>query len=208
MVDGWRRRTPPGFRLAAKLPQSITHEKRLVDVEAELFSFLEAISRLEDRLGPLLAQLPPDFRRGPEEWAALQKLVALLPPGPEYAVEFRHRSWAQPETFDLLRQRGIAWCINDLHYLPATVELTSDFTYLRWLGDHRKIEQFGAVVIDRDAETDRWAETLAELSSKITRVYGYYNNHYAGHSPASVRALQRRLGLEESPPLVRGLFDL
>lgn len=207
MVDNWRRRTPDGFRFAAKLPQTITHEKRLADAEAELFSFLDAITRLDDRLGPLLAQLPPDFRRGPDEWAALQHFVALLPDGPDFAVEFRHRSWATPETFALLRDHRVAWCINDLHYLPATVELTADFTYLRWLGDHRQIDRFNEVTIDRTAETDQWAETLTELSTRITRIYGYYNNHYAGHSPASVRALQARLGLPESPSPARGLFD-
>src|SRR5690242_6822331 len=70
-VDAWPRRTPPGFKLAAKLPQTITHEKRLENVRDELFSFLDAITRLAERLGPILAQCPPDLRAGDAERAAL-----------------------------------------------------------------------------------------------------------------------------------------
>jgi uncharacterized protein YecE (DUF72 family) len=123
-------------------------------------------------------------------------------------LEFRHRSWSDQPIFDLLREHGVAWCINDLHYLKPTIELTADFTYLRWLGDHRKIERFNAVTIDRLDEYDQWAETIRDLSAKVTRLYGYYNNHYAGHSPASVRELRRRLNLPDAPPPARGLFDL
>ena len=207
MGDGWDRATPPGFRFAAKLPQAITHERRLEDVEGELFAFLEVVSRLGEKLGPMLAQLPPDFRYGEAERVALKGFVGLLPPDHEFAIEFRHRSWIRPEIFELLRERGVAWCIHDLYYMPTTLEVTAGFVYLRWLGDRRRIERFGDLQIDRSEATDRWAETLRELSSRVTRIYGYYNNHYAGHSPGSVRQLQQRLGMPESIPPARGLFD-
>jgi uncharacterized protein YecE (DUF72 family) len=206
-VEGWRRRTPDGFEFTAKLPQRITHEKRLVDVKDELFEFLAVMKLLGEKLGPLLVQLPPDFRNGPAELQQVDDFVKLLPPNQLFAIEFRHRSWAQEEVFAILSERRICWCINDLPYLPKRVEVTGDFSYLRWLGDHRQIASFAATQIDRSADYDAWAATLRELSSRVTRVYGYFNNHYAGHSPASVRQLQRRLGQPESAPPARGLFD-
>lgn len=206
-VEGWRRRSPDGFEFAAKLPQLITHEKRLRGAEGELTRFVEVMDLLGDKLGPLLAQLPPDFRYGEAEWEALNEFVEQLAPWRRWAIEFRHRSWAREDVLELLSERRVTWCINDLPYLPKRVEVTGDFAYLRWLGDHRKIEQFGTTQIDRSADYDFWAETLRELSGRVTRVYGYFNNHYAGHSPASVRELQRRLGLPESAPPARGLFD-
>jgi uncharacterized protein YecE (DUF72 family) len=160
---------------------------------------------LEGRLGVLLAQLPPDFRHGEAEQEALASVLARWPADLPLAVEFRHRTWARPEIFELLRSHKVAWCINELYYLPAKVEITADFTYVRWLGDHRKIGRFGEVQIDRTSETSRWAATLTELSNYVTKVYGYYNNHYAGHSPASVRLLQRNLNLPESSPPAEGV---
>src|SRR6266571_5800694 len=206
MVDGWRRNTPPEFRFSAKLPQVITHEKRLANVERDLLDFVAVMTRLDDKLGPLLAQMPPDFRHGEAEREDLESFVALLPTGPEFAIEFRHRSWIRDDVLELLRSRGIAWCLQDLYYMPKTVEVTADFVYVRWLGDHRKITRFAEIQVDRSAATERWAETLRDLSSRVTRIYGYYNNHYAGHSPASVRQLQARLGVPESAPPARGLF--
>jgi uncharacterized protein YecE (DUF72 family) len=206
-VEGWRRRTPDDFEFTAKLPQRITHQKRLVDVQPELNEFLDVMKLLGEKLGPLLVQLPPDFRNGPDEFRQVDQFIQLLPPGQLFAIEFRHRSWAKEELLGLLSERRICWCINDLPYLPKRVEVTGDFSYLRWMGDHRRIERFAGTQIDRTGEYDAWAETLRELSAQVTRIYGYFNNHYAGHSPASVREMQRRLDQPVSAPPARGLFD-
>ncbi|MCC7104417.1 MAG: DUF72 domain-containing protein [Chloroflexi bacterium] len=206
-VAGWRKNTPDTFRFAAKMPRLITHDKRLVDVRRDVEEFVAVVGQLEERLGPILAQFPPDFHRADVEQANLERFLDELPAGSAYAVEFRHRSWLEPKVYELLRERGIAWAVIDLHYMPRVLEQTADFTYLRWLGDRRAIERYDRIQIDRDAEDREWAETLKELSTKVRRLYGYYNNHYAGHSPESVRSMQRRLGLDESPRPARGLFD-
>ena len=208
IVDSWRRNTPSGFRFAAKLPQTITHEKRLVGTERELADFLALMTRLDDRLGPMLAQCPPAFQYGTEEYAALGSFLTQLPSSFDFAIEFRHRSWLRPEVYELLRTHRVAWCVIDLYYMPRSIQVTADFIYLRWLGDRRQIQRFNAVQIDREAATERWAEIITALSSRVSRIYGYYSDHYAGHSPASVRLLQRQLGLAEGPLPARGLFDL
>jgi uncharacterized protein YecE (DUF72 family) len=90
-VLAWARRTPPGFTFTAKMPQSITHEKKLLGVEQEVASFVDRIGLLGDKLGAIVVQFPRSFTRSMED--RLRAFLALLPRGPRFAVEFRSRSW-------------------------------------------------------------------------------------------------------------------
>ena len=199
-VRSWADSTPAGFQFAAKVPQRITHELGLRDADAELAQFLLALEELGDKLGPLLIQMPPQFHRDAETWQAVRAFLTALPAGYQWAMEFRHRSWLTSDLLDFLRDHGVAWTCIDLVYMPRLVESTADFAYVRWLGDRRTIERYDRLQIDRDQATEEWADSLRSLSRHVARIYGYYNNHYAGHSPASVNQLRARLGL---PPLQR-----
>ncbi len=199
VVRGWAESTPPHFQFAAKLPQRITHELGLRDADAELAQFLVAMDGLQEKLGPLLIQMPPQFHRDAETWTALRAFVAGLPRGYQWAIEFRHRSWLAPDVVDLLRQAEVAWTCIDLVYMPRQIECTAGFAYVRWLGDRREIERYDRLQIDREQETNEWADALVGISRQVARIYGYYNNHYAGHSPASVNWLRARLGLPPIP---------
>src|SRR5258706_9223736 len=106
MVDGWRERTPPGFVLAAKFPQVITHEKMLVDCAAECLQFLRVMDRLGDRLGPLLLQFRY-FRRDefPDPNPFLDLLEAFLPRltrDRRFAVEVRNKTFVTPRLLGML----------------------------------------------------------------------------------------------------------
>lgn len=201
LVDMWKRSTPDGFQFTAKLPRSITHDRHLVDSSEELDEFLHAIAGLAPKLGAILIQLPPDF--AVDEQPALDSFLSILPTDVRFAVEFRHRSWLRDETYELLRRRGVAWTVIDLYYMPRRIELTGDFTYIRWLGDRRKIQRMDAVQIDRRGELDEWAEKIEDVSRRVERVYGFANNHYSGHSPSDIRHLRKRLGMPETAPLSR-----
>ena len=200
-VDGWRDATPDNFLFTAKLPRSITHDRRLIDAEEELEAFVDVMRRLDHKLGPLLIQLPPDFTV--DERPALEEFLALLPQDLRFAGEFRHRSWLTESTEELLRDHAVAWTMIDLHYMPIKSAITTDFTYVRWLGDHRKITHLGATQLDRREDLHRWAEELEEVTRRVERMYGFVNNHYSGHSPGDVRLLREMLGLPEAPPLPR-----
>jgi uncharacterized protein YecE (DUF72 family) len=85
--------------------------------------------------------------------------------------------------------------------MPHLDEITAPFTYIRWLGRRQDIpdDDFSHIRIQRDRQLDEWAAQVAHYVRQGVVVYGYFNNHYQGHSPDSVRALQRRLfdmGLE------------
>jgi uncharacterized protein YecE (DUF72 family) len=130
----WASKVPTGFKVAAKVPQVITHEKLLVDCLDDVKAFLGAMDELVRK-------------------------------------------------FDVV---------------------TADFVYARWLGDRKGIETktttWDKLIVDRSSEMDRWVPALASLLERNIEVYGYFNNHYAGHAPGSIELLRetwrRKLGSE------------
>jgi uncharacterized protein YecE (DUF72 family) len=196
-VDGWRERTPDGFRFAAKFPQVISHEKGLVDCGQETMAFLETMTHLDQKLGPLLLQMPPSFTI--DGMPALTEYVAGLPTGFRYALEVRHSSWtkgaAHTALLDLLTKYGIALCLVQHAWMPRLDEVTAPFVYIRWMGRREDVpdDDFSRVRVEREAQLDTWATQIKGYLGRGLPVYGYFNNHYQGHSPASVRSIQERL---------------
>jgi uncharacterized protein YecE (DUF72 family) len=201
MVDAWYRRTPQGFRFAAKIPQVITHEKVLSDCQAELQQFTDTMRRLGEKLGPLLFQFPYFAKRRfatPE--AFLERLAPVLerlPAGVQFAVEIRNRGWITRRFLDLLRGQRVAFALIDHPWMPPIQDLirqhdvlTADFTYIRWLGDRQAMEavtqRWDRLVADRQRDTAIWVDVIRQFLAHQREVYGFYNNHYAGHSPGSI----------------------
>jgi uncharacterized protein YecE (DUF72 family) len=193
-LERWREETPPGFVFALKFPQSITHEKALVGAESETEEFVERVRLLGERLGPLLLQFRPAFKAAKTE--DLAKFLDRLPRDLSIAAEFRNRSWYREETYALLRERGIALTLTDHAYVPRVDVATAPFVYVRWLGDHdAPWEDFSRVRIDRNEELRAWAERLKPHVAAGRKLFGFANNHYQGHSPASARAVREFFGL-------------
>lgn len=200
VVRSWERHTPPGFRFSAKVPQRITHESRLSNMGGHLKDFVESLAPLGEKLGPLLVQLPAEFERDAGTVGVLERFLAVAPTEVRLAVEFRHASWLVPATCDLLRRHRAALAWTEWRDLPRLPEVTAEFLYLRWLGDRREIAVYDRVQVDRGAEFDEWEAQLKRALPAVREVYGYFNNHWAGHSPASANELKRRLGLEVVRP--------
>jgi len=195
VVRSWARNTPDTFRFAAKVPQGITHTARLAGMGDQMQAFARALDPLGERLGPLLVQMPAEFERDEGTVGLLDRFLAATPSTVRLAVEFRHPSWHRKETYALLRARRavIAW--TEWRDLPRAPEVTGDFLYLRWLGDRRAIERYDRVQIDRSDSFAAWEQDLARALPHVREVFGYFNNHWAGHSPASANEMKRRLGL-------------
>ena len=193
IVENWRKITPDHFRFTAKFPAVITHEKMLKDAQGETFQFLDALQILGDKLGPVLMQFPYQFK--PDQQETLARFLEQLPRDLRYAVEVRHRGWLNDEFFQLLETHRVAYVLADLSYLPKVIRTTTDFTYIRWLGNRQEIPdgEYDRVRINRDKELDRWTEIIAEMNEKGVAVWGFANNHYQGHSPATIRALMERI---------------
>lgn len=203
-VRGWAARTPAGFVFALKLPQEITHERRFVNAVDVLEQFADRARELGDRLGPVLIQCGPDF--SPLERGALEAFLPALPSDVRFAIEFRQRAWVSRETLELLRAHGVALALSDARWIPRSwlLELarrpTADFSYLRWMGPDRSITDYSQLQVDRSAELDAWAAVIPALQAQVRETFGFVNNHFAGHSPASVRMLQSRLGMDVVDP--------
>ena len=196
-VAGWRQRTPKGFLFSAKFPRAITHEKSLVDCDALTHHFVETMRRLGDKLGPLLLQFSYEF--GPERFRDLARYLEQLPSDLCFVVEIRNRDWYDTEICDMLRERGVALALHDLYYMPRREDVTADFVYVRWLGRRADLERFDRVQLDRRDEEDWWAEHVLRFLDQGLTVFGYFNNHWAGHSPDSALGFLARLGRQVEP---------
>lgn len=195
VVRSWAWHTPDGFRFAAKVPQRITHEARLSAMGEHFHEFVRALAQLGDKLGPLLVQMPAEFAREAGTVGVLDRFLAAAGSAVRIAVEFRHRSWHVPATWELLRRHNVAVAWTEWRDLPRVTEVTADFLYLRWLGDREAVETLDRVQIDRTRSFDAWQADLERALPQVREVYGYFNNHWAGHSPASANEMKRRLGL-------------
>ena len=198
VVQGWRERTPDGFRFAAKFPKLITHDKKLQGAQGDAEAFVGTMQALGDKLAVLTLQFAYDFT--PDHRDELEAFLAALPKGPRYAVELRNRGWLNPDLGERLSQHNVALVLQDLHYMPKLDWITTDFTVIRWLGRRQDIQAFDRIQIDRTAVLEKWAERVGRFLDEGVDVYGYFNNHFAGHSPASARQFAEMLGYPLSPP--------
>ena len=205
-VQSWGAHVPPQFVFALKIPQEITHERRLKDSIVLLRRFVDRVAPLGNALGPLLVQLSPGFRASDANRAVLKDFVAALPEDRRWAVEFRHAGWMTQATFELLKSRNVATVLVQGRWIrremiaDLALEPTADFAYVRWMGLDRRLTDFSRP--QRDCGDDRawWAELLHSLRSRVTDVFGYFSNYYEGHAPHSARELQRVVGEEPVSP--------
>lgn len=165
--------------------QEVTHEKNLVSREDAARAFVHAMSALDDKLGPLLLQLPPSFTV--EGMKILDTFLQKLPEGSSYAVEVRHQSWLGSELPDLLRDHGAALTLVDYPGMPRLEEATADFSYIRWLGNRREFPS-GHTHPKKDRTEDlRWWSGLVDRFLEVGKtVFAYANNRYQNHSPSTV----------------------
>jgi uncharacterized protein YecE (DUF72 family) len=181
--DRWREESPEGFVFAVKASRFITHLKRLKDVAAPLDLFLSRARRLEEKLGPILFQLPPNFHRDDER---LERFLALLPRDLAFAVELRDPSWAGPDVHAILRCHGVASCVMVHPALREEVVATARFVYVRFHAPPSGVA-FGR------ARLERWAERLRELAGARRRAWIYFNNDAGGAALEDAATLRELL---------------
>jgi uncharacterized protein YecE (DUF72 family) len=181
VLAAWSRQTPPAFRFTLKAPKRITHDARLRDCGEPLRRFVETAATLGGKLGMLLFQLPPFFRK---DVAVLDAFLEELPREAPAAFEFRHLSWFADEVLARLKARNLALCVADSEKLSTPVEITADCAYFR-LRDEGYTR--------RDIE--RWARTIADGTSRCREAFVYFKHEEAGKGPQFARQLKEELGL-------------
>lgn len=188
MVKGWHRKAPEGFLYAVKGSRRITHLKKLIGVEEELQRFCERVSALQEHLGPILWQLPPNLHKNVER---LDAFLSQLPPGHRHAVEFRHPSWMDGNVFETLRNHNAAHVSISSLKMPMDLTVTADFIYLRFHG----LE--GGYSHDySEAELAPWVEHIRKAAGQGKDVFAYFNNDGNARAPKNAKDLARLAGVE------------
>ncbi len=215
MVEGWAARTPDDFRFALKMPGAVTHgaegqrpnvDKVLVDEESTLDAFLEALEPLGDKAGVLVFQFPyfrvKEMARD-DFVSRLSSTLESLPESKRFAVEIRNKGWIDAEYLALLRKHRVAAVMIDHPYMPPPREqlargmVTTDFAYVRLLGDRYGIEKitkkWDRIVVEKDRRLAQWSEVLVEIIARhgVAAAWAFANNHFAGHGPDTSRQLLR-----------------
>ena len=168
-IENWCQLTPPRFTFSLKAPQRVTHFAKLQNCSDSLNFFFGAIQGLEDKLGPILFQLPPFFRK---DAGILAAFLEQLPDGVRAAFEFRHKSWFDDEIFASLRKHNAALCIAESADLSTPIEATANFGYLRL-----RREDYGP------EDIARWSERLRSHASTWSDAFVYFKHEEQGMGP-------------------------
>jgi uncharacterized protein YecE (DUF72 family) len=179
-----------------KTPHRITHELALKGSQSVMEEFLEVVSPLGSKLGPILIQLPPKFTN--ENITTLNEFIDHLPGNFQYAIEFRHFSWYNMNTFDLLSKYNVGWEIIDFPRIPREINLTSNFLYVRWIGVNNLYHYHTFERIDRSEELKWWFDEIQAKAHLADRIYGYFNNDYAGFAVGTAIRFKKIAHLPDS----------
>ncbi len=178
----WRDTAPAGFLFSAKASRYITHMKKLKDTGDSVATFLQRIGLLEDRLGPILFQLPPRWRSNLHRLSAF---LDTLSSEFRYAFEFRDPSWLTEQTYALLAAHGAALCIYELDGFVSPKLVTTDFAYIRLHGPEGPYQ--GSY---DDSTLSDWANAYSGWLRQNRRVYCYFDNDDAGYAARNALSLQ------------------
>jgi uncharacterized protein YecE (DUF72 family) len=188
-VQGWVAQSPPAFLFAVKASRYLTHIRRLTDLGGGIRRFYERIEPLarSPKLGPVLWQLPPTFKRDDER---LRAALAALPDG-RHCFEFREPSWYAEDVYELLREHGVALVIPDSPRYPfRAIELTAAWTFVRF---HRGSRGLRGNYSERELE--EWAGRIAAWRDAGTDVHAYFNNDWEAFAVKNGLRLKKLLGV-------------
>jgi uncharacterized protein YecE (DUF72 family) len=181
--QNWHQRTPKNFIFTVKVSRYITHIKRLKNCREPWQRFIANTKELKEKLGPILFQLPPNWRMNIER---LERFLKILPKKYQYSFEFRHSSWFNQEIYDILKKHRIALCLADSNQWPYQEEITADFIYLRLHGSHRLCSAKYT-----DKELKNWAGKIKKWRKLGKDIFVYFNNDFAGYAVKNTLILKR-----------------
>ena len=194
---GMVKATPENFQFSVKVPETITHRKRLEVKKGaitEFEIFLDKISPLKNsnKLGAILLQLPPSFTVN--DFKNIEGFLDRLPTnGYDYSVEFRHPSWKTEGPWDMLKHYNIAAVMTDspanenLEFLSEVTVTTADHSFIRFHGRNVKGHYWYNYLYNKE-ELKPWVEKVEQIRKQTKVLRAYFNNHYGGK--AVVNALE------------------
>lgn len=178
-ILAWKAATPAGFKFSFKAPQRVTHFAKLRGCAELLGVFQGAISEAGEKCGAVLFQLPPTFRKDAH---LLRDFLNELPQGMRAAFEFRHASWMDDETFEILSSATAALCVAESETLATPAVATADYGYLRL-----RREDYTA------AKIAHWAEWVEGQRPRWSEVFIYFKHEERAVGPQFAKRMQDQL---------------
>ncbi len=190
----WIKSTGGNFKFCPKMFRKVTHDMKLENTGEVIDNFIKNISSLGKNLGIILIQMPPTLKF--KNIRLIKDFIGYLPHGFKFTFEFRDNSWFKDEISSILRDYGIGIAWADTPFINKHYELTSNFLYLRLVGD-RTIQEsnFGRTLIFRDVQIEEWVKKIEEVSGRIESAFIFANNHYEGYAPRTIDLLMTKLGI-------------
>jgi uncharacterized protein YecE (DUF72 family) len=179
-IDNWKALTPAKFRFALKAPQKVTHWSKLRECADTVRYFHDVIVALGDKLGPVLFQLPPNFKK---DTLVLGDFLNGLPTGMRSAFEFRHESWFTEDVYEVFRANNVALCLNEAAEFAAPKIVTADFGYLRL-----RREDYDTPIIEQ------WVAFVKQQETKWSEAFVYFKHEEAGLGPKFAQQMMVLLG--------------
>jgi len=179
-MQNWWDATPEHFKFSLKAPQKVTHFAKLRNCADTLRYFFQVISELEAKLGVVLFQLPPAFKK---DATLMADFLKEMQPGMRAAFEFRHASWFDEEIYGLLKEKNVALCIADSETLSTPVVPTADYGYLRL-----RREDYQTM------DVTRWADTIKAQEKTWSDAFIYFKHEESGIGPKLAMELRESLG--------------
>jgi uncharacterized protein YecE (DUF72 family) len=181
MAEGWRAAAPKGFVFAVKGSRFITHMKKLANLDGGLKKYFDRLTPLKQKIGVVLWQLPPFLKLDPQR---LERFLKRLPESYEHAIEFRHPSWQESTTFQLLQHYHIAHVAVSSQAMPMNLSVTSRIVYIRFHG-----LAGGAAHDYIRSELKPWADHICQQAKSGKKVFAYFNNDANERAPANAKLL-------------------
>lgn len=184
-LQQWSRTAGENFIFAAKASRYITHMKKLKDPRQPVKKFMDKIEALGDSLGPVLFQLPPNWKKNT---GRLKSFLEVLPKGFRFTFEFRDPDWFGRDVYELLAAQGAAFCIYDFNRRKSPKAVTADFIYIRLHGPG------GAYKGKYDVQTlSGWAGAVSQWQKQGKDVFCYFDNDQEGFAVENAARLKRML---------------
>ncbi len=173
--------SPEDFLFSIKASRYITHMKKLKNPEEAIGRFFDRIKLLKDKCGPVLFQLPPNWKANPER---LVDFTAALPKGYACAFEFRDPTWFNKEIYQILNRHNAALCIYGMGKYESPRDVTADFVYVRLHGPKQNYRRQYT-----DEALGKWAAAFARWTGSGKRVYCYFDNDEKGYAASDARRM-------------------
>lgn len=176
----WKDTVSKNFVFSVKASRYITHMKKLKDPKESVSNFIDNSKSLKEKLGPILFQLPPNWKFNKKRF---QNFLKKLSKKYNYTMEFRNSTWWNDDVFKLLKKNNIAFCIYELENTTTPKKITADFVYVRLHGPDGKYKG-----IYNKKALSYWAKLFNKWLSNKKDIFCYFDNDEKGF--AAKNALQ------------------